>query len=49
VLEDDVRHGRAAHITVFADVLSDAVNAIRRYVAAAPAGEPARTSNGYKS
>ena len=48
-LEDDVRHGRAADITVFADALSDAVNVIRRYVAAAPAGSPARTGNGYKS
>ena len=35
-LEDDVRHGRAADITVFADALSDAVNVIRRYFAAAP-------------
>jgi two-component system, sensor histidine kinase and response regulator len=49
-LEDDVRHGRPADITVFADVLSDAVHAIGRYVAAAPAGTPsAGTGSAYKS
>jgi HPt (histidine-containing phosphotransfer) domain-containing protein len=48
-LEDDVRHGRAADITVFAAALSDTVDNIRQHVAAAPAGEPARTSNAYKS
>jgi two-component system sensor histidine kinase/response regulator len=48
-LEDDVRHGRAADITVFATALSDAVDNIRQHVAAAPAGSPARTGNAYKS
>jgi len=44
-LEEDVRHGRAAHIGVFANALSDAVDNIRQHVAAAPAG----TGNAYKS
>ena len=48
-LEDDVRHGRTADISVFAITLSDAVDNIRQHVAAAPAGSPARTGNGYKS
>ena len=48
-LEADVRHGRTADITVFADALSDAVQAIRRYVAAAPAGNPAGTVSAHKS
>ena len=44
-LEEDVRHGRAADIGVFAHALSDAVDNIRQHVAAAPAG----TGNAYKS
>ena len=43
-LEDDVRHGRAADIGVFANALSDAVDNIGQHVAAAPAG----TGNAYK-
>jgi len=49
MLEDDVRHGRIADITVFADALSDAVHAIRRYVAAAPAAKPAGAVSAHKS
>jgi len=48
-LEDDVRHGRPGDITVFTDALSDAVHAIRRYVAAAPGGKPAGTVSAHKS
>jgi HPt (histidine-containing phosphotransfer) domain-containing protein len=48
-LEDDVRHGRPADITAFAAALSDAVNAIRQNVAAAPLGKPAATGNAHKS
>ena len=43
-LEDDVRHGRAADIGVFANALSDAVDNIGQHVVAAPAG----TGNAYK-
>ena len=48
-LEDDIRHGRAADITVFAHALSDAVDGIRQYVAAVPGEKPAGTGNVYKS
>jgi HPt (histidine-containing phosphotransfer) domain-containing protein len=48
-LEDDVRHGRAADITVFAIALSDTVDNICRHVAPAPAGKPAGADNAYKS
>ena len=49
-LEDDIRHGRAADITVFAAALADTVDNIRQHVAAAPAGTPpAGTGNAYQS
>ena len=48
-LEDDVRHGRVADITVFARALADAVDNIRQHVGAVPVEKPANTANVYKS